>query len=369
MTRRVLVARLDSMGDVLVSGPAIRAIAERAEVWLLCGPQGAAAGELLPGVHQVRVWTAPWATDSDRPVDGTLTAELTAVLRECEPDEAVILTSFHQSPLPLALLLRLAGVWRITGASVDAAGGLLDTRLIPGEDFSEELPEPERARAIAAAAGFTLPDSDDGGLAVRLAADAALPIPVPYGSGCPADGFLVVHPGAAVPARAWPPEQAAAAVSALTDAGHRVVVTGGPGERALTARIAGTHALDLGGQLSLPQLAALVRDAAVLVSGNTGPAHLAAAVRTPVVSLFAPVVPAARWAPYGVPVELLGDQHAACAGTRARVCPVPGHPCLASVTAQQVLAACERLLAATRTNAVRANAVQADTLGTTAARP
>lgn len=359
MTRRVLVARLDSMGDVLVSGPAVRAIAAQAEVWLLCGPQGAAAAELLPGVHQVRVWTAPWATDSDRPVDATLTAELAAVLRECEPDEAVILTSFHQSPLPLALLLRLAGVRRITGASVDAAGGLLDSRLIPGEDFSEQLPEPERARAIAAAAGFTLPDDDDGGLAVRIPTDVSAPLPDRYrdtadtAAGTTGGGFLVVHPGAAVPARAWPPDQAAAAVVALAAAGHRVVVTGGANERALTARVAGADALDLGGQLSLPQLAVLVRDAALLISGNTGPAHIAAAVRTPVVSLFAPVVPAARWAPYGVPVELLGDQRAACAGTRARVCPVPGHPCLASVTTQQVVAACERLLAGADGSAAR----------------
>lgn len=156
---------------------------------------------------------------------------------------------------------------------------------------------------------------------------------------------MVVHPGAAVPARAWPEAQAAAAVTALVAAGHTVAVTGSAGEQALTARVAGADAVDLGGRLSLPQLAAVLRDAAVLISGNTGPAHLAAAVRTPVVSLFAPVVPAARWAPYGVPVELLGDQHAACANTRARVCPVPGHPCLASVTAPQVVAACERLLA------------------------
>ena len=59
--------------------------------------------------------------------------------------------------------------------------------------------------------------------------------------------------------------------------------------------------------------------------GNTGPAHLAAAVGTPVVSLFAPVVPAARWAPYGVPLVLLGDQQAPCRDTRA-----PGARCPAT---------------------------------------
>ena len=54
-----------------------------------------------------------------------------------------------------------------------------------------------------------------------------------------------------------------------------------------------------------------------VVVGNTGPAHLAAAVRAPVVSLFAPVVPAVRWAPYGTRVELLGNQAAPCRGSRS----------------------------------------------------
>jgi hypothetical protein len=67
-------------------------------------------------------------------------------------------------------------------------------------------------------------------------------------------------------------------------------------------------------------------------------------VGTPVVSLHAPVVPAARWAPYGVPVVLLGDQEAPCRDSRARVCPVPGHPCLTSVTSDQVVVGVERLI-------------------------
>ena len=68
-----------------------------------------------------------------------------------------------------------------------------------------------------------------------------------------------------------------------------------------------------------------------------------AAVGTPVVSLFSPVVPAERWAPYGVPTVLLGDQGAACRGTRARECPVPGHPCLGGVDVADVVAAVGRL--------------------------
>jgi ADP-heptose:LPS heptosyltransferase len=80
-----------------------------------------------------------------------------------------------------------------------------------------------------------------------------------------------------------------------------------------------------------------------VVTGNTGPAHVAAAVGTPVVSLFAPTVPAHRWHPWGVPYALLGDQDIACAGCRARECPVPGHPCLEGVAAAEVAGAVESL--------------------------
>lgn len=108
---RVLVARLDSFGDVLVAGPAVRAVAAGAShVTMLCGPQGAPAADLLPGVDRVRVWAAPWVTETARPIDDTVLDEFRALVAEERPDEAVVLTSFHQSPLPLALLLRLAGV-------------------------------------------------------------------------------------------------------------------------------------------------------------------------------------------------------------------------------------------------------------------
>ncbi len=125
----------------------------------------------------------------------------------------------------------------------------------------------------------------------------------------------------------------------LAGAGHRVVVTGGPGERELTAYVAGAHGVDLGGRTGPPELAAVLAAAGAVVTGNTGPAHLAAAVGTPVVSLFSPVVPVERWGPYGVPHVLLGDQEAPCAGSRARECPVPGHPCLDGVRAEDVVVA------------------------------
>jgi ADP-heptose:LPS heptosyltransferase len=125
-----------------------------------------------------------------------------------------------------------------------------------------------------------------------------------------------------------------------------VLVTGGPAETTLTRAVAGTAGVDLGGRTSFAELAAVLAGADVVVVGNTGPAHLAAAVGTPVVSLFAPVVPAVRWAPYRVPTVLLGDQEAPCRDSRARACPVPGHPCLDSVTPDEVVVAVDKLAGA-----------------------
>jgi ADP-heptose:LPS heptosyltransferase len=283
-----IVARLDNDGDVLLAGPAVRAVAAGAdEVTLLCGPRGEQAARLLPGVDRVLVRRAEWIDPKPPAVDRAAIDAYINDLAALRADVAVVLTSWHQNALPLALLLRLAGVPRIGAISEDYPGSLLDARVRdPGD-----VPEPERALTVARAMGFDLPQGDDGRL--RVARVAPPPVALP-------DRYVVVHPGASVPERAWPAEQHVALVRELTAAGRDVVVTGAPSERALTARVAADLALDLGGATTLPQLAGVLAGAEVVVVGNTGPAHLAAAVGTPVVSLFAPTVPAARWAPYGV---------------------------------------------------------------------
>ncbi|MEH0841554.1 HAD-IIIA family hydrolase [Micromonospora sp. CPCC 205711] len=326
----VLVVRSDSAGDVLVTGPAIRAVAAGAErVVLLCGPRGRDAAALLPGVDEVLEWPLPWIDGDPDPVDPADLRALTARLADLAVDEAVVFTSFHQSPLPLALLLRMAGVARISAISDDYPGSLLDVR----HRVPEGLPEPERALSLAVAAGFALPAGDDPRLRIRT---AALPA-APAGLGAP--GYVVLHPGSAVPTRACPPELAARIVRVLTGAGHPVAVTGGPDEAELTARVAGDTGIDLGGRTGLAELAAVLAGAGALVVGNTGPAHLAAALGVPVVSLFAPTVPYGQWGPYRVPAVRLGDAAAPCRDTRATVCPVPGHPCLTAIEPGRVLAA------------------------------
>jgi ADP-heptose:LPS heptosyltransferase len=342
MKRHVLVARLDSIGDVLICGPAVRAIAATASVTMLCGPRGAAAARLLPGVDDVLVWDAPWISAPAVEASAEHVAELIALVGGAEIDDAVIFTSFHQSPLPLALVLRLTGIDSIAGASVDYAGSLLDVRLRPGEDFSEDQPEPLRAIAIAAAAGFELPRGDDGRLHVIAAPDMS--------SVVPNSRYVVVHPGASAPARAWSVDGFADVACLLRSRGIDVVVTGGRDEGEACSRVAEGGGFDLSGSLSLAELAGVIERASAIIVGNTGPAHLAAAVGTPVVSLFSPVVPAIRWAPYGVRFALLGDQDAPCRNSRARECPIPGHPCLSRIHPEQVVDACVRIMGSQKAN-------------------
>lgn len=323
----MLVARLDNLGDVLLAGPAVRAVARRASVTLLCGPHGADAARLLPGVGPVLVFRAPWIDPAAPPVDRAAVDGLVRTVAAGHFDEALVLTSFHQSALPLALVLRLAGVPRVAAVSDDYPGSLLDVRHAVADDVHEV----ERNLSLAAAAGYDLAPDDDARLAVRLGAPPDLALP--------AGPYVVVHPGASVPARALGADRLAAAVERLAAGGWPVVVTGGPAEAALAARVAGTSALDLAGRTDLGALGHVLAGAAAVVTGNTGPAHLAAAVGTPVVSIFPPTVPAVRWRPWGVPHVLLGDQAVACAGCRARICPVAGQPCLAGVTPDDVAAA------------------------------
>ncbi|RAO60474.1 D-glycero-beta-D-manno-heptose 1,7-bisphosphate 7-phosphatase [Micromonospora saelicesensis] len=332
--RTALVVRSDSAGDVLVTGPAIRAVAAGAErVVLLCGPRGRAAANLLPGVDEIIEHPLPWIDPAPGPVDPEAMRSLSTRLGAVGADQAVVFTSFHQSALPLALLLRMAGINRIAAISDDYPGSLLDIR----HRVPVGVPEPERALSLAAAAGHRLPDGDEPVL--RLRRDAVPPRPADVGD----PGYVVLHPGSAASSRACPPEVATRIVGALADAGHRVLVTGGPDERAVTARVAAAGGTDLGGRTDLAGLAAIVADASAVVVGNTGPAHLAAAAGVPVVSLFAPTVPFGQWGPYRVPTVRLGDAAAPCRDTRAASCPVPGHPCLSGVDPGDVVNALRTL--------------------------
>ncbi len=353
----VLVTRLDNCGDVLLTGPAVRAVAESGRsVVFLCGPRGRAAAELLPGVDEVIEMHAPWIEPDPMAVARADADRLVDAVRRRRIGDALILGSSHQSPLPLALLLRWAGVGRLAAVSHEHAGSLLDVR-IPGDPDVHEV---ERNLSVAAALGFPRPADD------RLAVDLTGPEPAgpdsaTDGGGGPdhrhtagTDGsrgssagarYVVVHPGASAPARSLDATGWRGIVDDLVRRGRRVVVTGSGQERGLTAEVSGRHRLvqDHGGRHDLRGLGRVLAGADAVVVGNTGPLHLAAAVGTPVVAVFPPTVPLARWRPWRVAHVALGDQAVGCAGCRSRSCPLPRQLCVDGVTPSAVGRAVDRL--------------------------
>jgi ADP-heptose:LPS heptosyltransferase len=116
-------------------------------------------------------------------------------------------------------------------------------------------------------------------------------------------GATVLHPGAAAGSRRWPVDRWVAVARALAAAGHRVVVTGTPGEQELVDSVAGVAGAETATRLDLDGLFGLVAAARLVLSGDTGVAHVASAFGTPSVVLFGPVSPA-RWGPPDRPRHL-----------------------------------------------------------------
>jgi len=120
---------------------------------------------------------------------------------------------------------------------------------------------------------------------------SVLPPPAPVLAGA-----TVLHPGAAAGSRRWPADRWMAVARALSADGHRVVVTGTPGEQELVDSVAGVAGAETATRLDVGGLFGLVAAGSLVVSGDTGVAHVASAFGTPSVVLFGPVSPA-RWGP------------------------------------------------------------------------
>lgn len=127
-----------------------------------------------------------------------------------------------------------------------------------------------------------------------------LTLPFPRRKVEEASGATVLHPGASAPARQWPPDRWAAVAASLDDAGDHVVITGNGSELALGREIAREAGLPpesvLAGRTDVADLAAAIAGAGRVISGDTGPAHLATAFGTPSLTLFGPTSPE-EWGP------------------------------------------------------------------------
>jgi len=337
--RRLLCVRLDSLGDVLMSTPAMRAFRETlgCRIALLTSAAGAAAARFVPEVDEIIAFAAPWMKASAGPAENLATIETLAAQGF---DAAAIFTIYSQSALPAAYLCTLAGIpLRLAHCRENPYRLLTDwvREREPAELIRHEV---RRQLDLAAAVGCRT-------------SNEKLSFQVPHESRARVRRWVeglrrplvMVHPGASAASRRYPPESFARAVDLLVErTGCTALFTGDAGEAALVSGVRSMMSQpsrSLVGQLDLGELGALVAEADLVVSNNTGPAHIAAALGTPVVDLYALTNP--QHTPWQVESRVLYHD-VPCRNCYKSVCPAGHHDCLRRVEPERVADAARELL-------------------------
>lgn len=305
--RKILCIRADNMGDVLMSGPAIRALKENFDcsITLLTSLMGAIISSCLMHVDEVLSYNLPWIK-----ANGTLPAEecagLIAEIKAKKFDAAVIFTAYSQSALPAAMLCFFAGIPMRLAYCRENPYELLTHWVPDKEPFTEILHQVTRDCNLVKSIGA---DISDEGLHVKISEKArqhcarklferGININHPY---------FVVHTGVSEAKREYP---VALWVQAIRELHHEfdipVLLTGSIAEKAKVARIheaSGGRAYNIAGLLEIDEFVALINEAEMVVSVNTSTVHIAAATQTPVVVLYATTNP--QHTPWKVPSRVL----------------------------------------------------------------
>jgi ADP-heptose:LPS heptosyltransferase len=293
MVRKLAVFRGLYLGDLVAATGALRALRRgypEAEISLISLPWAAALGPHLPHVN--RVLSYPGGPGLDGGGDETSLEEFVARMRDERFDLAV---NMHgQGPTSTRLVVRFGA--RRTASFVGAKGDVPTLNVeVP---WDVEAHESRKLLLLAEKAGGS-PTGALGGsepeLHVREEDDQRARALLPPGKS----PLAIVHPGASVAEKRWPERAFGRVTEALIRQGYVVAVTGSAGEKELTRLVSGLApgAIDFGGRTNLSMFIALVAQASVLVSNDTGPAHLAYALQTPSATIFGPSTDVERWGP------------------------------------------------------------------------
>jgi len=344
--RNILAVRLDNLGDVLMTTPALRAIKEsdpRRTVTLLASDAGAAVARYVPEIDEVIRYDAAWVR-SVWQASSLGGLRCLSQLTEGRFDAAIVFTVYSQSALPAATMAWLAGIPLRLAHVRENPYQLLTDWVKESEPDTEIRHEVRRQLDLVAGVGYTTGNDhlsfevDPGELASAMDKLEEAGID----TGRP---FIVVHPGATAASRRYPPGQFAQATRLLAaSTGHQFVITGSVEERQLVevVRVQGARgAIGMAGQFELGELAAVIQRSALLIANNTGPVHIAAALGTPVVDLYALTNP--QHTPWRVLSRVLFHD-VACKYCYKSVCPEQHHACLREVSPEAVAHAALELL-------------------------
>jgi lipopolysaccharide heptosyltransferase II len=379
--QNLLCVRLDSLGDVLMSTPAIRALKEAQpgrRVTLLTSPSGSAAATLVPEIDEVIVYDAPWmkpGAPAGPPLEdmgsGVAAAREYAMverLRNSNFDAAIIFTVYSQNPLPAAFLCYLAGIPLRLAHCRENPYQLLTNwvkDVEPGQDIRHEV---RRQLDLVATVDAKVADER---ISVHVPEDAAEKIAgIVTAAGLDLDRpWFVLHPGATAASRRYPPHQYAVVVRRLIEeSGAQAVLTGSTGEIELIDEIrsrahsdgrpSDARVISLAGLLELTELAALLQLAPVLISNNTGPVHVAAGLGTPTVVLYALTNP--QHTPWLTPSKVLFHD-VPCKFCYKSTCPLEHNNCLRLVAPNRVVNAALGFLRSHRNTRAYSVGAQAET--------
>ena len=344
--KHVLCVRLDAAGDVLMTEPALRALVQSVpgrRVTLLTSPGGSKAARLIPYLDHVIVHEVPWMKSSPSTATGASDLALVDRLRAQRFDAAVIFTVYTQSALPAALICTLADVPLRAAHCRENPYRLLTDWVRETEPDIRLRHEVRRQLDLVSSLGCRITD-DRLSVAISPAAfdtvDRLLSQRIDVRKR-----WIIMHPGASAASRRYPVGAFAATAARLAGAFNcQIVWTGSPDEAALVAEAqqgmsAPSHSL--AGRLSFEELAAVIARAPLLISNNTSAVHLASAVSTPVVDLYALTNP--QHTPWRVPSRVLFED-VPCRFCYKSVCPEGHHRCLQGVSPETVATAAMELL-------------------------
>ncbi len=313
--RNILALRPDNIGDVIMLGPALRAVKQSspdARMTLLASSGGATAAPLLPWVDDVIVSRVLWQDLGHLAFEPQREWELVQTVATRHFDAALIFTSFSQTPHVPGYLCYLASIPLRAGEGKEFGGSTLSTELRGAPD---ELHQVERNLRLVEALGFGVADRDLEVHIAPTARDAVAELLAQAGID-PTGPYVVFHPGASAQARRYPLERSGLVARLLTEHGWQVLLTGVEREAELVATVASAapQAKVLVGGTSLAEYAALIEQAALVICGNTLPLHLADALLTPVLGLYSGTDYESQWRPRRTTSRLLRE-------------PTPCHPC------------------------------------------
>ncbi|MDP8957916.1 MAG: glycosyltransferase family 9 protein [Actinomycetota bacterium] len=352
--RNLLAMRLDNLGDVLMTGPALRAIREalpQARITLMASPGGAQAAPLLPWIDQVLSERVVWQDVSGRlTFDPEREGRLVARLSEKRFDASVIFTSFNQTPHAAAYLCYLAAIPLRLGASKERGRAVLTNELSGAPDSLHQV---ERNLRLVESVGFTAASRH---LSITLPSEARqrCRIILEERGVHPRQPFLLLNPWTSCQARTYPWQRFGEAARLLVaETGWRVVVTGVERDRLRSRELVGgigRAAVDMTGRTSFPELACLVDASSLVLTNNTSVMHLADATATPAVITFSGTELESQWRPRRGPAVLLRHP-TSCSPCYAFTCPF-NLECL-DIPAREVAEAALQLLGSGRPSQVR----------------